>query len=263
MDRVRVSLGLILVAAASAWAGGGADALRALGQSLLAAAPWLLIAAGAVAALSSIASPRILALPTALIVAGISWQGARRGWFGGSFWESFWPAAAIVIGGALVMLRSQRQMGRDDRAVRAFVFPASYVSREPAARITVLSVGTFGPLTVDLSTAQFPFSSEMHIFVRVLYGRVCLVLPKSWTVVAGELASSYRIALMGDFDSTMLADEILPDETGEPISQTVKVPWHRRLRLTGRSKEPAAMERRKLLIIHIAGFGGTVALERR
>jgi len=123
------------------------------------------------------------------IVAG-GWIWAYQSeWIDIDFWDLFFPAVLVLLGGSLIW-RSiagarERSEGHDPQAeVRSFAVMSGNEVRSTAADFRSADLGAvMGGVTLDLTQAKLA-GEEATIDVFALWGGIEIRVPREWTVVS-------------------------------------------------------------------------------
>jgi hypothetical protein len=258
----RVLLGLLVVVAATAWTVGGPSGVSTVVGNVASHVPWLLVAVGVAALLARLVAPGLLAGPLLVTSAGLAMIVVHTGWLAEPRGSMTFGTLAIVGGALLVMFpQPVKTIGAEGRALRSFLWPSRYVVTQAPARLTLTSV-LLGSITLDLSRAEFPPANEVQIFVRVVAGRVKIVVPRDWSLVAGDLTAMHRVGLEGAV-STVAQPSEPPEAEGSQSKQEGRIAlWARISRRwgsgLGRSPKEPAEPREKLAFLNVAGLLGRV-----
>ena len=234
MSRIRVGVGLVAVAAGTAWASGGIHSVAAIALRLAELLPILLVLGGVSAILLLVVPRGALAGPAVLILVGLLGFAVERGLLPKSFIHDL--PAYIVMGTGVVIAMSRRQANSIEPAVlrhtAIFFSRQRCVSGIAPGKIIVRALFTLSSL--DLSQAKFPTAaSRIWVDVTCLIGRVEIILPKGWEIQAGRIELARQITFSGTLTSGNIASM---DEDKDP-------------------DEP-------LVVINVLGWGGVVAVER-
>lgn len=233
MSRMRVGLGLAMVAVGSAWFAGGSHAMRASGDTVVRLAPYVIALSGILLLLRIIAPAGTLLGPLLLVLAGLLWLLARRGSFHNGIFDLDRVLPLTLVMAGIVMSLSRRftyMVATGIVRINTVLIPVKRpLSGQPPRRLSVGAI--LAPVTVDLTYTTLP-DSGMEIDLTIVSGRITLVLPREWPpLVPGRLAHAHGLRLEGNLD----AEE--------------------------RSKN--AEERATELVLSIIGLGGAVQIERR
>lgn len=217
LSRVRVALGLVGVAAGTAWAVGGAHALVTAGAAALKVVPALAIAAGVLLVVRAVVPHNAIAGPLVLIIGGSLALAAQLGWLTVGVWDGIAPT--LLVAGGVVIAMSRRS--RPDPAAAVVTrhwsvfLPNKHAIRETTPHKLIVRC-VLGDFFLDLSNAGCPGSvGEVTVDVTVLASWVELRVPHDWEVLAGRVDLTARVRFVGDVDSesTDVGDE--PDDSGE------------------------------------------------
>lgn len=222
LRRIRIGLGLLAVAAGTAWLYGGVAAVQAGALAVAAAIPVLLLIAGAVLVFRASTPRGTLAGPLALLAIGGGGVAAQYGVLRAANLDRL-VGLGLVVGGIAVAMSSRSEEPSAPVSVRRFrtlVWPRRTTVRGPAPFQLVVQAA-LGRVAVDLSHADFPKGvRSTEIDMSIFYGRIELALPATWTVVAGRVAAARGVAFEGLLDSRKPAEL---DEDQEESSPTPRV----------------------------------------
>jgi hypothetical protein len=230
-------LGLIAVAAGTAWSTGGYAAVQRGAAALVAAIPFLLIAGGLILLLRVLAPRGVLAGPLVLMGAGGIWAVASEGLLSLAV-ERVLPIVLTIGGVAIAMSNRSHEPDLDIGVVTrtAFLFPRRVELDSPPQKLAVRAI--LGDANVNLSQLAREPMDDLHLDLLIFYGRVELLLPRQWTVVHGQVESARRVAVSGELDRPYR--EPRPDE-----------------------KQYADWDDAKLrTVINLSGLGGALILVR-
>jgi len=176
-----------------------------------------------------------------------------------------------------VLMPGTRRIGPEKQKVRAVLWPSRYVVHQPAARLTA-TAALLGSLTLDFSAAEFPLTADMRLFVRLVGGRVGILFPKSWTVLAGDLTAAHGVKLAGELSGREpheeyggAVEEVEKRNEAATMSVRARQRLHgllQRLALRGKASRPTdgaapVAEDTRVVVLNIAGMGGSVTIQYR
>jgi hypothetical protein len=234
VSRTRVGVGILAVAAGTAWALGGTASLISFARSAVGLVPLALILAGA-ASILLVAVPRgTLTGPIVLISIGAIGIAVEHGLLRRSWSGHVLPLALIAAGVVVAMSRSEKP--RIDTGVerhRAILFPA-HPRVSGRARDKFIAHAILGLLRLDLTRADFPTGGRLWIDVTVLLGRFEVVLPTGWEIVAGRIELARGVSFAGRLDSARIAS----------------------------TTDQQDAEGGDLVVLNVQGWGGAVVVQR-
>jgi hypothetical protein len=220
VSRVRVGLGLVAVAAGTAWAVGGIGSVATSARRLAELLPLLLVLGGALAILLVVVPRGTLAGPVLLVSVGLLGLAAEDGMLRKLYLARI-PALILVGAGVIVAMSRSEKIHVDTGVKRftAFLFPAHRTLRgETPAKIIARAI--FGLLKVDMShTAPSLQTDRVWVDVTCIAGRIEIILPKEWEVKPGRVALARRIRFEGALPGT----DIGPAEQGDQRDQNLVV----------------------------------------
>lgn len=234
MSRVRVGLGLVAVAAGTAWAVGGIDLVATSARRLAELLPLLLVLGGALAILLVIVPRGALAGPVVLVSIGLLGLAAEDGTLHKLYLARI-PALILVIAGVVVAMSRSEKIQVDTRVKRfnAILFPRHpRVSGRPPLKIIARAI--FGWLKLDMTQADSSFQAfRIRVDVTCIVGRIEIIMPKDWEVQTGRVELARNIKFEGTLTGP---DKARPehDDGGD----------------------------KKLVIINVLGWLGFVVLQR-
>lgn len=197
MSRLRVVIGLLVVALTTAW---WAGALGSAAAAVLAVATYLLVGLALVSALRVVAPPAALVGPGLLLAAGAGWLTVRHNWLPTAELRTL-AALALILGGGTVALSSRKSRWRPglvNRHVTLLWSRRLAVTGTAPVRLVVVSL--FGSASIDLTAARFPDGVlALEIDIVVLGGRVDIRLPHGWQIGPGRVIER-AVALTGTLD---------------------------------------------------------------
>lgn len=199
-------MGILAVAAGTAWALGGNGFLATSGRRLAELLPLLLVLGGVSALLLMVIPRGALAGPVLLISMGLLGLAVEHGMLHKSLFVHV-PALILISLGVIVAM-SRRESIKIDTGVKRFTtlfFPARRrVSGKAPSKIIVRAI--LGLLELDMSkAAPPPQSTRVWADVTCLVGRVELILPKEWEVQAGRVELARHITFRGKLTRTEFA----------------------------------------------------------
>ncbi len=181
-------LGLAGVAAGTAWAVGGAP-LRSAANTLLTAAPVLVIATGVLILFHKLAPRGPLAGPLILIVAGSTVLAFQLSLITSAVIRTVGPALLIVAGVAIALSRSATEnplIAIVTHRWQVFL-PRRWEVKGTAARKYVIR-SVFAECELDLSKARYPDNTpRITIDITVIGGWIELRMPSEWEVYPGRM----------------------------------------------------------------------------
>lgn len=273
MQRVRSGIGLLITVAAVAWGTSRGNGIRGLVEGIWDLLPWLLIAVALVALLAWKRPRPILISSAALSLAGLALLAVRGDWLAHTRTQLILAACGVALGVVMVLAPRTQYVLTEREKLRTFLWASTYVLTDPPARLTGTAVA-LSTLTIDLSRSTYPPAPDMHVFLRVLAGRVVLVLPESWTLRPGDLSGVRNVTMLGAFDDADGVATVNADSDKRTVISDASLPppgWRERLlKRSGGSREAKAepppreeAQPEGLVLLHIAGVGGSVEVERR
>lgn len=197
MSRVRVGLGLVAVAAGTAWAVGGIGSVATPARRLAELLPLLLVLGGALAILLVVVPRGTLAGPVLLVSIGLLGIAAEEGMLRKMYVARI-PALILVGAGVIVaMSRSEKiQLDTGVKRFTAILFPARpRVHGRAPLKITARAV--FGFLKLNMLHAELLRADRVKVDVTCIVGRVEIILPKDWEVQAGRVELARNIKFEG------------------------------------------------------------------
>lgn|GEM_PF-5578676 len=234
MSRVRVGVGLIAVAAGTAWAVGGIDSVATPARRLAELLPLLLVLGGVLAVLLVIVPRGTLAGPALLVLVGLLSLAAEDGMLRKLYLVRI--PAFILVGAGVIIAMSRSQKIQIDAGVKRFtaiLFPA-HPHVDGRVPLKIIARAIFGFLKLDMARADPSLRADrVWVDVTCILGRVEIILPKEWEVQAGRVALARNITFEGSMESTNIA---LPEQEDQ------------------RDKN--------LVIINVLGWRGVVAVQR-
>lgn len=218
LSRVRVALGLLSVAAGTAWTVGGIHALVTVGAAVLKVAPALAIATGVLLVLQAVVPHAAIAGPLVLIVGGSLALAAQLGWLSVGLWDAIGPTLLLVGGVVIAMSKRSRLDPMAAIVTRhwSVFLPNDHAIRETAPHKLIVRC-LLGNFLLDLSGAGYPGSAgKVTVDVTVLAGWVELRIPHDWKVLAGRVDLTAGVRFIGDVDlePTAVGDDF--DDSSEP-----------------------------------------------
>jgi hypothetical protein len=257
VDRVRLLLALALVAVGSPVAAGGPASLGRLASLVIANIHVPLLVLAAILILVS-ALPRGTRLgPMILIAGGLTAYAVTHGqWRAGGLWTAM-GALLVLLGGRIALLPGSRRERIDPVwRVTAVLFPRTLAvgkgERAPE-QIAVVAIGT--RVVVDLREPGRVDEALIELSLSCWAGHIEILLPDSWSVVGGRLASARGVTFRGQLDSTKLFADPRNQEMYEKLINTGAARRERHQEPTG--VDPA------VVVVHVLGFGGAVELGTR
>ena len=206
MSRVRVGIGLVAVAAGTAWAVGGIDSVAAPARRLAELLPLLLVLGGALAILLVVVPRGTLAGPALLVSIGLLGLAAEEGMLHKLYVDRI--PALIIVGAGVIVAMSHSEKNKIDTGVRRFtaiLFPAvRHVRGRAPLKITARAV--FGFLKLDMAQAD-PLirADQVKLDVSCIVGRIEIIVPKDWEVQAGRVDLARHIKFEGSLPATSSA----------------------------------------------------------
>jgi Domain of unknown function (DUF5668) len=231
-------MGLVAVAAGTAWAVGGADALGASAMSVVDALPFLAVTVG-VLLLGRAVAPRGPVLgPLILIVTGAVWLAFQFDLVPTDLAARVWPL--LLIGGGILVAMSERSPEDPLAAIvarRTVTFlPRRWTVHGSAPQKVVLRC-LLADAVLDLGKATFPMEEgatvrRVTIDLTVIGGQADIRIPAGWAVRAGRVSLTRRMAFVGDLTSAEPASD-RPSEDDEPNLVVLNIQgWLGRIVLT-------------------------------
>lgn len=202
LSRARIALGLVAVATGTAWAVGGAYALRAVGSAVLRGMPALAIATGLVIFLRAVLPRGPIAGPLVLIVGGLLALAAQVGWLTASLWQAISPTLLITGGVLIAMSKRARPDPLAAIVTRhwSLFLPNRHAVRDTSPHKFIVRC-LLGDFLLDLTNAAYPRGADrVTIDVTVLGGWVELRVPHHWVVIAGRVELTAGVRFVGNVD---------------------------------------------------------------
>jgi hypothetical protein len=256
VDRARLLLALTLVAVGSPVAVAGPASLGRLAALVITNVYVPLLALAAVLIVVS-ALPRGTRMgPIVLIAGGLAAYAVTHGqWRAGAAWTAI-GALLMLLGGSIALMPDGRRERIDPvRRVTAVLFPrTAAIGRGERApeQIAVVVIGT--RVVVDLREPGRVDEELIELSLSCWAGHIEILLPDSWSVVGGRLASARGVTFRGRLDSTKLFAEPRNQEMYERLM---------RIGAERRQRHPEAGVDSAVVVVHVLGFGGSVELGTR
>jgi hypothetical protein len=202
----RVAAALLLVAAGATIGAGGSSAALHLAQMIWTNLSLIILAIACMALLASIAPIGSVAGPLLLVVlAGGVWA-LQAGWI--TVGER-WLWTLLLIGTGVLVAADPAGQRRPDMTQRrwAMLFPRTITPESIPGKVRVVAAGN--RLRLDLRTTN-PGAPVTEIFASIWLGKVELLLPNDWAVVAGRVTAARAI----EFSGTMTTAASYTDPSG-------------------------------------------------
>jgi hypothetical protein len=207
LSRTRVTVGLLVVVAGTAWAVGGADELRRAARLALIVLPALFVVVAVIMVVRAAMPAGTAAGPVALLVlaAGLLLVAAVVfGWVSSANLAEI-VAIAVTGGGMAVALSRRRTHHELDEIIRrrtAVLLTTAHLrifGDAPMKAVVRAILG--GTVHLDLSSAQHPpGEKDMLVDITSWFGRVVISVPAGWQVQAGRVELARRIQYDGALD---------------------------------------------------------------
>jgi len=257
MDKGRTVLALLLVSLGSALAVAGPVALGRVGLLIASHIYVLFFAAAALSVFLTVLPRGTRVGPAMLFVAGVVAYIAAHG--RGHRWDP-WALAGLMIallGGGLSMATSSRKRTEDVDPVKrvwAIAFPRTSDFQDNEWTPQLISACAIGAkLTIDLRSPAEARGKYVELAIACWAGRVEIIPPDHWPIVAGRLAQTKGIRFSGNLDSSETfsdpRDQAQYNKLGEIVDK-----WRR---LHTASTEPT------VVVVHVMGLGGQISLVGR
>lgn len=219
MSRVRVGLGLIAVAAGTAWGVGGIGSVATSARRLAELLPILLVLGGTLAILLVVMPRGALAGPVLIVAIGLLGLAAEDGLLRMLYLVRI-PAFVLIGAGVVVaMSRSGRvQVDTGVKRFSTFLFPIHRYVHGTAPR-KIIARAVFGSLKLDMSQAELS-PARVWVDVTCLVGRIEIIIPKGWEVRAGRIELARHITFEGTLTSIDIAP---PTEEEDPEARGLAV----------------------------------------
>lgn len=207
LSRSRVTVGLLVAVAGTAWAVGDAEGLRRAGRLALIILPALFVVLAVVMVMRAAMPAGTAAGPIALLtLAAVCLLGAANafGWVNAA---TLTEAAAIAVtGGGMAVALSRRRMHHEldaiiHRRTAVLLNAEDRPIKGDAPVKSVVRAFLGGWMHLDLSAAEYP-PGQRRIVVDITawYGRVEISVPADWHVQAGRVELARRMRYYGVLD---------------------------------------------------------------
>jgi hypothetical protein len=206
LSQIRIGIGLLCVAAGTAWALRGADVLLSVARAAPLAVAVLLILAGGWSLVRSAVPHGALIGPVVLIASGSTMLAFVLGLANIPIARHAGPVA-LVAGGAIVAMKRSRNTPKISIGVAHYwtaLIPIAKRLEEAPPKLIVRAL--CGYIRLDLSDARL-LLDQLDIDITVARGTVDLVFPRDWTVMAGRVELARGVQFEGLVDTTELESE--------------------------------------------------------
>lgn len=247
---IRRWVAVLLIGAGSVLAAAGPAALAMSLNTLWMSAGWVLAVVTALSLLFAIAPRGTLAGPLTLAGVSVALLAWRLEWWRSDTTWSVVGLAAIVAGGVLVF-RSRTESESIDPVLTCVgvIFPRLFrmpgAARPPSA-MHVVSIGA--RVRIELESTEPPRFDVIELMLFCWGGRVEIVTPAGYNIVAGRVETTHGMSFEGTLDS--------PDQFPHPREP----PYARQL---AELPMKPHQERNISVVIHAGGVGGHVVLVGR
>ena len=158
----------------------------------------------------------------------------------------------MLVGGSL-SVQWQRSWTTHDQVAKlnALLLPRRGQVTEGARRPERIVVrAVLGKATVDLSQGLIPVNNHVEVMITIISGRVELITPSGWPVVTGRVTAATLVRFSGSVTSGNVFVD--PNERASLVELAS---------LRTEAAKQLGVPVVGAVIIHVAGFGGEVAIE--
>ena len=201
LSRVRVAFGLAGVAAGTAWAVGGANALSASALVILKVVPALTVMVGVLILLRAVVPRGVLAGPLVLIVGGSAVLAFQFDVLTAGMLGRVGPTLLVAGGVVVAMSRRSREGALVARHWSVFA-PIKPIGVQGIAPQKFILRCLLGEIRLDLAKAHYPgMADRITVDITLLGGWVELRVPQGWPVRAGRVDLARGTRFVGNLSS--------------------------------------------------------------
>lgn len=208
-------MGLAGVAAGTAWAVGGVNALSAGALVMVKAAPTLTLMTGVLILLRALAPRGVLAWPLVLIIGGAVGLAVQFGVLTAGMLNGVGPA--LLVAGGVVVAMSRRSREPTLAAIVArhcsVFMPIKPIDVHGVAPHKFILRCILGGIRLNLTKARYPPSADrITIDITLLGGWVVLHVPHGWPVHAGRVDLARGTQFVGNLNARLPVHDVSSKE---------------------------------------------------
>lgn len=211
-------MGLVGVAAGTAWAVGGVNAFSVGALVMVKAAPTLTLMTGVLILLRAVVPRGVLAGPLVLIIGGAVGLAVQFGVLTAGMLNGVGPALLVAGGVVVAMSRRSREPALAAIVARHWsVFvPIKPIRVQGVAPHKFILRCLLGEIQLDLTEAHYPASAHrITVDITLLGGWVVVHVPRGWPVRAGRVDLARGTQFVGYLSSPLPVEEV-PEVGDEP-----------------------------------------------
>lgn len=234
MSRIRVLIGIALVATGVAWLFGGTEALLTIGRHAPVGVAVLLVTVGVWSAAHTLDPGGRLTGPLLVIGAGVVVFVIAVVDLPAPTWRLVGQVCVIAAGSLIALVGARRRTDVYTGVFRCVTVlaPRNRVVPVPTpTKVELLAL--LGPISLDIVGADLSPGEQLDIEVTTLWANVTVRMPVGWLLAPGNVRHTPLVTIDAQFTAAVRASPE-PATTGEEAARTVT--------------------------LHVMGWGGSVAV---